>query len=80
MEKLYASKTFLKMVGGRVHIPHPTLLDSPLTISYRNHQKSLAYFSHLASLLLLFLLNGRVKKGGAWHNGPLPKYSPEGQI
>ena len=47
--KLYASKTFLKMAGGRMHIPHPTPLDSSLAINYRNHQKNLAYFSHLAS-------------------------------
>ena len=81
MKKLYASKTFLKMAGGRMHIPHPipTPLDSPLTISYRNHQKSVAYFSHLAPLVLFFLLKHRVK-GGACHNGILPKYSPEGQI
>ena len=68
------------MAGGRMHISHPTPLDSPLTISYGNHQKNLAYFSHLAPLVLLFLLKGRVKRGGAWHNGPLPKYSPEGQV
>ena len=82
MEKLYASKTFLKMTGGRMHIPHPTPLDSPLIISYRNHHKNLANFSHLAPLVLFFLLKGIVKRGGggAWHNGPLPKYSPEGQI
>ena len=24
MEKLYTSKTFLKMAGGRMHTPHPT--------------------------------------------------------
>ena len=60
MEKLYASKTFLKMAGGRMHTP----LDSPLTISYRNHQKNLAYFSHLAPLVLFFLLKGRIKRGG----------------
>ena len=24
MGKLYASKTFLKMAGGRMHTPHPT--------------------------------------------------------
>ena len=79
MEKLCVSTTFLKMAGGRMHIPHPTPLDSPLTISYRNHQKNLAYFSHLTPLVLFFLLKGRVKRG-TWHNGPLPKYSPEGQI
>ena len=64
IEKLYASKTFLKMVGGRMHTPHPNPLDSPLAISYRNHQKNLAYFSHLAPLILFFLLKGRVKREG----------------
>ena len=54
MEKLYTSKTFLKMVGGRMHTPHPTPLDPPLAIIYRNHQKSLAHFSHLAPLVLFF--------------------------
>ena len=63
MEKLYASKTFLKMVGGRMHIPHRTPLDPLLTISYRNHQKNLAYFSHLAPSVLFILLKGRVKRG-----------------
>ena len=24
MKKLYTSKTFLKMAGGRMHTPHPT--------------------------------------------------------
>ena len=46
MEKLYTvccigtSKLFLKMAGGRMYTPdsHPT----PLAMSYRNHQKSLA--------------------------------------
>ena len=56
MEKLYTSKTFLKMAGGKLHIPHSTLLDPPLAISYRNHQKSLAYFSHLAPLNLFFFI------------------------
>ena len=46
MENLYTSKTFLKMVGGRMHILHPTPLDSPLAISYGNHQKNMAYISH----------------------------------
>ena len=63
MEKLYASKSFLKMAGERMHAPHPTLLYLPLAISYRKHQKSLAYFSHWAPLILFFLLNGRVKRG-----------------
>ena len=54
MEKLYASKTFLRMAGGRMHTPYPIPLDTPLAISHRNHQKSLAYFSHLAPLVLFF--------------------------
>ena len=63
MEKLHSSKTFLKMVGGRMQTPHPTPLDSPITISYRSLQKNLAYFSHLAPLVLFFLLKGRVRRG-----------------
>ena len=46
MEKLYTSKTFLKMAAGRMHTPHPTPLDPPLAINYKNHKKSLVYFSH----------------------------------
>ena len=75
MEKLYPSKTFLKMTGERVHNSHPT----PLAIRYRNYQKSLVYFSHLAPLILFFF-NFVFKRpsqrgGGAWHNAPL-KYAP----
>ena len=57
MEKLCrpTSKTFLKMAGRRMHTPHSNPLDPPLAISYRNHQKSLAHFSHLAALILLIL-------------------------
>ena len=69
MEKLYTLKAFLKMAGGRMHTPHPT----PQAISYRNHQKSLAYFSHLAPLILFFFTKRQSQKkegGGAWHNGP----------
>ena len=51
MEKLYTSKAFLKMAGERMHIPHPIPLHLPLAISFRNRQKSLTYFSHLAPLL-----------------------------
>ena len=49
MEKLYTPNACLKMAEGRMHTPHPTMLDPPLAISYRNHQKSLAYFSHLSN-------------------------------
>ena len=54
MEKLYTSKTFSRMAGGRMHTSHPNPLDPPLAISYGNHQKSLAYFSHSAPLILFF--------------------------
>ena len=54
MEKMYTSKTCLKMTDGRMHTPHPRPLDPPLAIRYRNYQKSLAYFSHLAPLILFF--------------------------
>ena len=68
MEKLYTLKAFLEMAGGRMHAPHPTPLYPPLAISYRNHQKSVAYFSHLVPLILFFLLKSIVKKG---EHGPI---------
>ena len=70
MEKLYTSKTFLKMTDGRMHTPHPT----PLDMSYRNHQKSPAYFSHLAPLVL-FLFTKRQSQQGGW-NGTMPLTPP----
>ena len=54
-------------------------LDSPLAVSYRNHQKNLAYFSHLAPLQLFLFTTSRVKRG-AWLNGPTSKYAPESRI
>ena len=53
MEKLYTLKTFLKMVGGRGFASGH---------SYKNYQKSLSYFSHLAPLFCSSLLIGKVKK------------------
>ena len=78
MEKLYASKAFLKikMAGGWMYAPHPTPLDPPLAISYRNHQKSLAYFIHLAPVVLFFLLKGRVKRGRGTAQCPLNTLLP----
>ena len=70
MEKLYASKTFLKMAGGRMHTFHPIPLDPPQVISYRNHQKGLAYFSYLAPLVLFFFTKRPSQNGGLWHNAP----------
>ena len=70
MKKLYTSKTFLKMAGGRCITLILPSLDTSLAISYTNHQKSLACFSHLASLGLFFFTKRHSQKGkGAWHNG-----------
>ena len=70
MEKLYTSKTFLEIGDGRMHTPHSTPLDLPLAVSYRNHQKSLAYFSHLAPLVLFLFTKRQSQRGGGgvWRN------------
>ena len=52
----------------KTHLRH--CLYPPLAISYRNHQKSLAYFSHLAPLILLFLSKGKVKRWGGMAQCP----------
>ena len=66
MEKLYASETFLKIASGRIHTLHSTLV-----ISYINHQKSLACFSHLTPFALYFFTKRPSQKRGPWHNAPL---------
>ena len=82
MEKLYTSKTFSQTAGGRRHTPHPTPLGPLLAISYKNHKKNLAYFSHMAPLILLFFFTKKQSQeertgggggggGGGWHNAPL---------
>ena len=50
------------MAGGAMHTPHPTAIDPSLTISYRNHQKSLTYFSHLELLVLFFFTKRQSQK------------------
>ena len=79
MEKLYTSKKFLRKAGGWMHIEYPSSYPpgSPLAISYRNHQKSMAYFSHLAPLVFFFfLLKGRVIRGWVGMAQCSPKYAP----
>ena len=73
MEKLHTLKIFSKMAGGRMHTPHPTHLDPPLAISYKNHQMSLAYFSIFAPLILFLFTKRQSQKGGggARHNATL---------
>ena len=59
------------MGGG---IPHPISVDPPRAISYRNHQKSLAYFSHLTPLILLIFTKRQSQKertGGEMAQRPL---------
>ena len=68
MEKLYTSKALLKIAGGKMHTPHPTPLDPPLAISYKNLQKSLVYFSHLVPLILFFFTKKQSQKG---EHGPM---------
>ena len=61
MEKLYrpTSKAFLKMAGGRMHTP-----GSAPSHKLQNHQKSLAYFSHLTLLIFFFLTKKQSQKKG----------------
>ena len=49
---VYTKNIFEMAGGGRLHTPYPT----PLAISNRSHQKSLAYFSHLAPCAINFVL------------------------
>ena len=62
--KIVCTKTLIKMAGGRMHTPHPTSLDPPLAISYRNHEKILAYFTHLAPSVFFFFTKRQSQKGG----------------
>ena len=49
-------------------------LDPPLAISYRNHQKSLVYFSNLTPLILFYFTKKQSYKGGMAQCFPPPKY------
>ena len=75
MEKLYTSKTFLKMAGGRTPTPHRTSLDPLVAISYGNCQKSSAYFSHLTPLVLFFFTEKQSQKGEGMAQWLFPKYA-----
>ena len=60
-----------------MHTPYPSPPDPPLAISHKNHQKSLAYFSHLAPLILFFFTErqSQTGEGGMAQCSP-PKYAP----
>ena len=78
MEKLYTSKTLLKMASGWMCTlgPHPTLLDLSLAMSYRNHRKSPAYFRYFAPSVLFFFTKAQNQKGGGGMAQCPPKYAP----
>ena len=59
MEKLYTSKTFLKMAGGRMHIAYPSSYAPGSAPGYKLQMflKSLVYFSHLTPLILFLVTN-----------------------
>ena len=60
MEKLYSSKTFLKMAGGRMHAPHPIPLNPPLVISHRNQ---CGIFQSLDSINFVLFTKKQSQKG-----------------
>ena len=60
------------MAGGKMHTPHPTLLDSPLAISYKNHQKNLAYFSHLIGTITFAHFYKKAESKGGDGHGTMP--------
>ena len=79
MKKLYTSKTFLKMAGGRIHTFHSNPLGTLLALIYGNHQKNLAYFCLLAQLILFFFTKRQSQMGRGGHGTmltPPPKYAP----
>ena len=62
-----------------MHTSHLTPLDLPLAITYRKHQKSLTYFSHLAPLRLFFLILAKRQSQKGKHGTipPLTRSLPE---
>ena len=59
-----------------MHTPHPIPFDLPLAISCINHQKSLAYFSHLAPLVLFFFTKRQNQRVGGIMAQCLPLNTP----
>ena len=69
MEKLFASKIFLKLAGGRMHSPLSYPHGSAPGHKLRKSSKESAYFIHLAPLILFFFTIKESQKGRALHNG-----------
>ena len=70
----YSWKRLVRWIQS-IHTPHPTPLDPPLAISYKSHQKSLAYFSSL-SPLVFFTKRQSQKEEGGMAQCLTPKYVP----
>ena len=70
----YGKIVFIKIIVEKAvevnTYPSSPLLDPPLTISYESHQKSLAYFSHLAPFILFTKRQSQM--GGRGHGTVLP--------
>ena len=71
MKKINTSHTFLKMADERMH----TLILAPGSAPRHKQQKlskesGIAYFSHLAPLILLFPTRRQSQKGWRRHNAP----------
>ena len=56
-----------------MHSSHPNFLDLYLAIIYGNNQESLAYFGHLAPLILFFFTKRQSQKGDGEH-GTMPLF------
>ena len=52
------------MAGRWMHTPHPTPMDPPLAISYRNHYAS-GMFQSFGTITFFFFTERQSQKGGA---------------
>ena len=64
MEKLYTSKTFSKMAGGRMHTTHPTPPESAPGHTLQKPSKESGTFQSLGTISCSCLLKDKVKRGG----------------
>ena len=66
-KKTCASKTFLKMTSGRMHTPHPTLLDSPLAYATETIKRvwRISLFQSLGTISFELFIKKQSQKGRA---------------